>query len=316
MRIVTYRHMLCCFIASMTISGDILANDLRQLKEQVWLSQDISKSDRLNAISKRPTECINPKAPKLITLGRLAFESPALLGGQAARIGLSCASCHPSGRTSPHFFLESISSSPGTADVTHSFFSSTGGNDTLTAVAIPDLAKLDQMKIQNRRSIGFRNKLRELIEVEFDGQRAPILMIDALQIYLGNIDTQYCKTTEQELHRHQLSDDWQRLQESVNALVNHSNKELNQLLIRISRKRLETIFLRYSNVKDSTINSNLVSLSRQLGALSLTNIHHKEQTKSLRHWHKQADKLFERLKEHEAISMYEPNILTQLIDLE
>ena len=305
--------MLCCFIALLITPINTTANELLQLKEQIWLSPDISPKNRLDALSKKPVECINPEAPKVSTIGRLAFESPALLGGQAARIGLSCASCHPSGRTSPHFFLENISSSPGTADVTHSFFSSTGGNDTLTAVAIPDLAKLEKMKIKDRGSQQFRNKLRELIEVEFDGQHAPTFVIDALQIYLSNVDTQYCQTTSEQFKPHKLNNDWQRLIESVNALKSYPDKEVNQLLIRIARKRLETIYLRYTNIKNPAIDSGLISLSRQLEELSLSKIKHKKQIKSLKHWHSNASKLLVHLEQHENNSMYDSEILTKLI---
>ena len=306
-------YMLCCFIALLITPISTAANELLQLKEQIWLSPDISPKNRLDALSKKPVACINPDAPKVSTIGRLAFESPALLGGQAARIGLSCASCHPSGRTSRHFFLENISSSPGTADVTHSFFSSTGGNDKLTAVAIPDLAKLEKIKIKDRTSNEFIKKLRELIEIEFDGQRAPKLIIDALQTYLSNVDTQYCQITGEQLKPHKLNHDWERLLESVNALTEYPGQEVNQLLIRIARKRLETIYLRYANIKDPTINSDLISLSRQLAELSLSKIKHTKQIKSLKHWHSNASKLFVRLERYENNSMYDSEVLTKLI---
>ena len=83
-----------------------------------WLATDANLIKAMQS----PSECINTnirnqKLNKQIILGRLAFQSPALLGGQAARKGLSCESCHNSARGNPYFFIENISSSPGTADV-------------------------------------------------------------------------------------------------------------------------------------------------------------------------------------------------------
>lgn len=296
------------------IAHGVSASDLLALKESVWLSSNITPSDKLFSLTNKPTECLNPDAPAIATLGRLAFESPALLGGQASRISLSCASCHPSGRTNPHFFIKDISSIPGSADITHSFFSSTGGNNTLTAVTIPDLARLDQSKIKNRQSIEFRNKLRQLIEVEFDGQRPPTIIIDALQTYLAHTDTKYCQTTQDQSRTINMSDDWLRLLEAVNALAYYTDKDINKLLIRIARKRLENIYLRYNNLSNQSIEQGLIKLSRQLAELSLDSIKHKKQITQLPQWHQNANALFTQLLKHEVASTYDLVTLTRLIN--
>ncbi len=310
-----FTYGLYCFavLAGFLISSNVSANDLLALKEQAWLSADITNDHKLLALTTAPIECVNPNAPAISTLGRLAFESSALLGGQAARMGLSCASCHPSGRTNPNFFLKNISTTPGSADVTHGFFSSTGGNNTLTPVMIPDLAKPNQSKIKNRWSDEFRNKLHQLITVEFDGQHAPTLIIDALQTYLANTDTRYCQETEEQLIPIRLSGDLHRLEENIDSLTNYPEKNVNQLLIRIARKRLETIYLRYTNLENQKPSTDLITFSRQLEELSLSKIGHKEQIQSLKRWRKQTNKLFAALKQYEALSMYNPSVITKLI---
>ena len=73
--------------------------------------------------------------------GEFLFKAPLLLGGQAAKAGLSCHSCHVNGRGNPHFQFAAISGEPGTADTTHSFFSKSLGNQVFDPVAIPDLTQ-------------------------------------------------------------------------------------------------------------------------------------------------------------------------------
>ncbi|MGF7473737.1 hypothetical protein WFJ45_23635, partial [Salmonella enterica subsp. enterica serovar Minnesota] len=70
-------------------------------------------------------------------IGRAAFNSPLLLGGQAARAGLSCASCHRNGRGNPDFHFPGISGAPGTADVTASLLSSHRGDGQFNPKPIP-----------------------------------------------------------------------------------------------------------------------------------------------------------------------------------
>ena len=47
------------------------------------------------------------------------FRTPELLGGQAARVGLSCDACHINGRNNPTFYIDGVSGLPGTVDVHH-----------------------------------------------------------------------------------------------------------------------------------------------------------------------------------------------------
>jgi len=51
-----------------------------------WIHSD---TNLVSALSEEPRECLPPIANTQTTLGRLAFRSPFLLGGQAARRGLT-----------------------------------------------------------------------------------------------------------------------------------------------------------------------------------------------------------------------------------
>lgn len=125
-------------IAALLVATAALAGAERvRLRAERWLAADA----RLDGLTTRPRECLAP-APgsALLGIGRTAFRTPALLGGQAARAGLSCASCHANGRGNPGFHFPGLSGEPGTADVTSSLMSSHRGNGVLDPRPIPDLA--------------------------------------------------------------------------------------------------------------------------------------------------------------------------------
>ena len=123
----------------------------------------------------------------VIDVGRIAFESPALLGGAAARMGLSCSSCHLNGRDNPDFFVEGVSAAPGTADVTNSLFSTTRGNGAFDPKPIPDIAARDGKQIKDRTSAEFRTKVYGLIAEEFDGQAPSPAMLGAVIAYMDGM---------------------------------------------------------------------------------------------------------------------------------
>jgi hypothetical protein len=140
-------------------------------------------ADKVRALTTEPVSCRNPHAPvssimigdgpsfSTGDIGQLAFESPALLGGAAARMGLSCSSCHLNGRNNPDFFVEGVSGAPGTADVTSSLFSKTRGNGAFDPAPIPDIATRDGKQIKDRLSPEFDAKVHGLIVEEFDGRQ-------------------------------------------------------------------------------------------------------------------------------------------------
>ena len=291
----------------MSLIGELShAKDSIKLPEVAWLSD---KADVVKALSQQPSECLNPDAPQIATIGRIAFESPALLGGQAAKMELSCSSCHLFGRGNPDFFIQAISTKAGTADITHSFFSSKGGDNTVTAVTIPDLADRSQTAIDDRTSNEFRNKLAQLVETEFDGQPASKPVLDGLQAYLANIDLKYCQTDATTTVS--LEQDWQRVMEAVDALSNYTDYETNVFLVRAARKRLEKIYLRFRASDDYKAEGQLIKLSRKLERLSLRNIKVEAQAKKVSLWLELAKDLYTRLKASEAKSLYNPEIIKQ-----
>jgi len=133
-------------------------------------------------LSEQPAACLaSDDAP--IRSGRALFGTPTLLGGQAAKAGLSCASCHINGRDNVHFLLAGVSAVPGTADVTNSFFSAARGNGRFDPVVIPDLAKPGKVsRDPGTRALEFF--IRNLIVEEFGGREPTPAMLDALAAYV------------------------------------------------------------------------------------------------------------------------------------
>ncbi|MCR5878641.1 M48 family metallopeptidase [Phenylobacterium sp. J367] len=115
-----------------------LAADAPPLRAMRWLSPG---ADPVRTLATQPVECLRPPAgledALSVEIGRAAFRSPLVLGGQAARAGLSCESCHRNGRGNPDFLFPGASGPPGTADVTLSLFSSRRGNGVHDPEPIP-----------------------------------------------------------------------------------------------------------------------------------------------------------------------------------
>ena len=137
-----------------------------------------------------PTECLAPaadaRALRRIAIGRAAFRTPLLLGGQAARAGLSCDSCHRNGRGNPDFRFPGLSGAPGTADVTSSLMSSHRGDGRSNPTLIPDLSgPAHALKVSRDPSArALEAFIRGLIVEEFDGPEPTAMTLDGLAGYV------------------------------------------------------------------------------------------------------------------------------------
>jgi hypothetical protein len=195
-------------------------------------------------------------------LGQLAFESPALLGGAAARMGLSCSSCHLNGRGNANFFVEGVSGAPGTADVTSSLFSKVRGNGTFDPVPIPDLAARDGKQIRDRKSRAFRDKVHGLIVEEFDGQEPPAAVFAAVLAYLDSLDVAHCADPAARVQVAAL-DDYGAAFAAMTAMVTQKDQpEVALFYVRAARERLERLHERFAGRGD--VPAQLEALSAKL----------------------------------------------------
>src|SRR5690606_35041701 len=87
--------------ALLAVAASLASEPGLPLRAARWLAPG---ADPVAALSLAPPECLPPGSSRGgrrsldIEVGRAAFRSPLLLGGQAARAGISCESCHRSGR--------------------------------------------------------------------------------------------------------------------------------------------------------------------------------------------------------------------------
>jgi hypothetical protein len=168
------------------------------IREARWLQSPNVIAD----LTTLPPECVAYPADKaqrrMVEVGRALFRSPLILGGQAARAGLSCASCHRNGRTNPHFYFPGISGEPGTADVTASLMSEHRGDDIFNPKPIPDLGG-DPAKFKISRDPqkdDLRRFIHGLITQEFDGPEPSPAAMDSVVAYIQALRPAACKGTD------------------------------------------------------------------------------------------------------------------------
>lgn len=177
--------------------GSLAASSAPPLAEMRWLAPG---ADPIAALGWQPSECLpamrggSPEAAQAVYVGRVAFRSPLLLGGQAARAGISCETCHRNGRTNPDFLFPGASGAPGTADVTSSLFSSHRGNGIDDARPIPDLGgPRAALKVDHDpASRALETFIHGLITEEFDGPEPTPAVLSGLAAYVRALDPAAC----------------------------------------------------------------------------------------------------------------------------
>lgn len=192
------RRRQAALVASLTFAAGLaLAADAPPLQAMRWAPAD---ADVVALFSSTPTECLrmprDAAQARSVEIGRAAFRTPLLLGGQAARAGLACESCHQGGRGNPTFQFPGASGAPGTADVTLSLFSSHRGNGMHDPRPIPDLSgPRAALKQPPAKLPGF---VRGLIVEEFDGAEPTQAALQGLVAYVAALDPAACPAQARE----------------------------------------------------------------------------------------------------------------------
>ncbi len=158
------------------------------LREMRWTDPGLSRAEVVRALTTEPAECLlapeDSAAEARIAIGRAVFHAPLLLGGQAARAGVSCASCHRAGRGNPAFVFPGVSGAPGTADVTSSLFSSRRGDGVFNPKPIPDLVVAPVTVDRNPAKPDLRRFIHGQIVEEFDGLEPPAAVLEGIAAYV------------------------------------------------------------------------------------------------------------------------------------
>lgn len=166
----------------------------RPLRAAEWLAPD---ADAVAALTTRPPECLaipaDPDAALSVEIGRAAFRTPLLLGGQGARAGLSCNSCHISGHDNPHFLFPGLSGAPGTADVTSSVMSEVRGDAVFNPKPIPTLTGAGAPLVsRDPADGGLELFIHGLVVEEFAGGEPSMAALAGLAAYVRALAPDAC----------------------------------------------------------------------------------------------------------------------------
>jgi hypothetical protein len=214
------------------------------VREARWLAPGAV----LAGLSREPSECFarpaDPAERRRAQIGRVAFRTPLLLGGQAARAGLSCASCHRNGRGNPDFLFPGLSGPAGTADVTASLMSSHRGDGRFNPMPIPDLGgPRDALKVsQDRRDRALEAFIRGLVVEEFDGPEPSAKVLDGLAAYVRALRPAACGRGE---HRVTLHSRLTLVEDAVDLAATETG-DTRRLLLAAARSQLGAIDERFT----------------------------------------------------------------------
>ncbi|MHA4835065.1 hypothetical protein [Sphingopyxis sp. MSC1_008] len=262
----------------------------------------------LALLSEQPATCLAADDDALVRSGRALFGAPTLLGGQAAKAGLSCASCHINGRGNPHFLLAGVSAAPGTADVTNSFFSAARGNGRFDPVTIPDLAMPGKVA-RGTDTRALEAFVRNLIVEEFGGQEPTPAMLDALATYVRAVRA--CPGEPSVGRR--LDDQLSAIDDGVagtRLMIDRGDPQGARLAIAAMRHQLGLIAERYTGPRLAREREGLLAASRALQAIGEDNT--ARIGPALARWKSDFDTgLAKRLRRAEARSLYDANRLAE-----
>ena len=259
----------------------------------------------LAVLTTQPAACLGSASVE-IQAGEALFNSPRLLGGQAAKAGLSCAGCHVNGRDNAHFLMAGVSDRAGTADVTHSFFGAARGNGRFDPVRIPDLARPGKVSRDSADGV-LESFVRALIVDEFAGREPTPAMLAAIAAYVRAIAP--CPDGDPPVRR--ALDDQLRL--TVSALrgaigmARRGDGAAARALLAAARHQLGLIAERYPAPAFGVERRDLLAASRALADLEGKAAEGDGFTTALSTWRAAFENgLARRLRRHEARSLYNP----------
>lgn len=237
-------------------SADVAAPEILK-----WIQSD---TEALQVLSEEPRECLPPAPNDQTTLGRLAFRSPFLLGGQAARRGLTCQACHGQGQINSHFFVVGLSNEPGTADVTSFHFSDVLGDDVFNPVPIPSLSDNIQGVDYSPESKTLEAFVKRLITKEFTGPEPTPEVETALLSYLRALDDTHCPSPTIK-GRENLDFKLRIIASSLNALSTETlSPESHNFMLAALRVELGRLHDRFPN--HPKLRARLITLSADLNS--------------------------------------------------
>jgi len=290
----------------------ISAAHAEPLAEARWLAPG---KDRIAALTVSPGECLrrteNREGRYLSEVGRAAFSSPFLFGGQAARGGLSCASCHNDGHSNPDFFLEGLSGAPGTADVTSSIFSRIRDDGAFNPKPIPTL-----IGVGGKSTFGTAAPKPSLhafigsaVEDEFQGPAAPKAVLDGLVAYIERMDASACPASPIPLTPRRAMSDVERALAAAKTASARGDASTADFLLVSAQSALGRIHARFPGAPSDELRDALQRLSAEVGSMRELTADPKKLNSALDDSAKHAKRLSRRLEKARSQSLYDPERL-------
>lgn len=308
-------------IAAFAGAGSLAFAEGPPLDDLKWVSPE---TEVIRALTETSEECLeipaNARHAQLLKLGAVAFRSPVLLGGLAARLGLRCDTCHRDGHDNPVFFMVGVSGAPGTVDVTGSVFSSNRDDHVRNPVVIPTL-----IDAADRPPFGTQlpaNDLQSFLHAaiidEFQGEPPPAAVMEGLIAYLRALKGSACAdahapaTTKISFERETL-----RLREIFEVLqtaVERQDFETGEFVLLSLRAALGRMYARFPAAVSER--EALVESSRSLAKLQTPIGEHRGQEliTLLDSERVRLDAAIETLRPHTTASFYQPEVLRAAIE--
>jgi hypothetical protein len=281
------------------------------IRAMLWAAKD---ADPAHALGSTPTECLevpaDPALAQAVEVGRAAFRTPVVLGGQAAMAGVSCETCHRSGRDNPDFLFPGVSGAPGTADVTNSLFSTHRGNGVDDPRPIPDLSgPKARLKVsQAPADDALKPFIHGLVVEEFDGPEPTPAVMAGLVAYVRALDPAACPAAPRRLvDIPLLMDDARRALRAAQAEIAKGDPATAVVMIAAARARLGLIDERFDTPALAAPREALRAADRRLAdAQAALRQHHTDVAPSLADWLKRSGPLEARLTAKAPASLFDP----------
>lgn len=288
------------------------------IRAMLWVAGD---ADPMRALGSVPTECLKLPADRAlaakIEIGRAAFRTPVLLGGQAGRAGINCETCHRDGRANPDFHFPGVSGAPGTADVTTAVFSSHRDNGIDDPKPIPDLSgpkaalKVDQEPAQKK----LEPFIRGLITEEFDGPQPTPAVLEGLADYVRALNPEVCpKRRREPLGVALLMSDARRAIAAAKETAAAGDDATAIVMVASARSRLGLIDERYAAPALAKSRADLRAADRQLQAIQSV-LHERRggAEQQLDRWLLNSGRLESELAAGQSASLFDPARLTDAV---
>jgi hypothetical protein len=299
---------------SLTLAVLVIAAGLcgpaRALDDIHWLAPG---ADRAAALTTVPAECLampsDPEQAWRVALGRVAFRSPVLLGGLAARSGMACDTCHRNGHANPAFFIAGVSGAPGTADVTSALFSQTRGDDIFNPVPIPDLTDAGgKSRFGTMRPAGDLHSFIHSVAVdEFQGKEPVPAVADGLAAYVAALKSGACpREAMMALTVRGAADDMGRTYAVLLAALDHDDRRAADFVLLSLNVSLGRLAQRLPDTAESA--QTLPALGHDLNAMRpLVQGDPPAARLALAAWHVRLDKILDVLAAKDSASLFDRN---------